>query len=136
MNGKVDKIMSLIVPGVNGWFEHYWKAPLKDNCNEMIWVDLKNYNEKYGSDGTLAKIKDLFKQKQPDYLFICDGLYYDIDILGLLTELRKISPKTKSVFISGDDDLMFESTRYLARYFDYVLAGQRQYIKKLLENKS
>ncbi len=129
MVDKVDRIMALIVPGINNPFEHFWRGPLGKLCNEMIEIDLKDYYEKQGSVKALKSILELFKHKQPDYLFIYDRLYYDLNIPELLTELRKISPKTKSVFISGDDDLMFESTKYLARYFDYVFVGQLQCIK-------
>lgn len=128
MRKLVDKIMVITVTDSRNYPNHFWEEPLKNNCKKLIWFDLKKVYFENGRAKTQNIILNLFKKEKPDYLFMFDSLFYDLDLPILLTKLKKVSPKTRSVFFSGDDDFNFNSTRYSALFFDYHLAVLENFI--------
>lgn len=126
---KETKIMVVTVTDSKNYPNHFWQGVLNDNCERLIWFDLKESYFNKGKKKTEEKLINLFSDERPDFLFIFDSLYYDLDLPILLTKLKFISPKTKTVFFSGDDDLLFDSVRYLGVFFDYLMVAQNDYVQ-------
>src|SRR3972149_2456600 len=119
-----EKIMVITVTDDRDCPKHFWKQPLEDSCQTLIWVDLGSVYFNNGRRKTHKILLNIFNKEKPDYLFMFDSLYYDLDLPLLLTNFKELSPKTKLVIFSGDDDSKFDSIRYLALFFDYVFIAQ------------
>lgn len=128
MGVKTNKIMVITITDSRGYPNQFWEKPLKENCKELIWIDLQEifFNNQQN------KVKDVLLsivlKEKPDYLFMFDALFYDLDIPYFLSKITKFSPKTKKVLFSGDDDLRFDFTRYIALFFDYIFIAHRDFL--------
>ena len=124
-----DKIMVVTITDYRNYPDSFWKPLLKKNCKNLIWFDLKKSYFNKGKNKTKENILKIAEKEKPDYLFMFDSLYYDLDIIELLIKIEKLSPQTRKIFFSGDDDIRFNTVRYLALFFDYVIATQNDFIK-------
>src|SRR3989344_1436635 len=124
-----NKIMVVTVTDYRNYPDSFWKPLLKKNCKNLIWFDLKKSYFNKGKNKTQETILKIVKMEKPDYLFMFDSLYYDLDIIDLMTRFEKLSPQTRKFLFSGDDDMRFNSVRYLALFFDYVIITQNDFIK-------
>ncbi len=126
---KIDKI--LFVGTLNKYFFPYqhWYLTLKKFCNKIVTFDLRWNYFTYGKKGLNRRLLLLIKKEKPDYIFLltsADSYYFDT-----LLKIREISPKTKTVIFSGDDDTGFHhSSRYLILFFDYGIISPKKYIPK------
>jgi len=134
MKKLTKTIMAIASTSEKGHPNCVWEEPLKESSDNLIWLNLKNIYRQNGKEKTEKIILEICTKETPEYLFVYDSMYYDLNLLSLLTKLKTLSPKTKSVLISGDDDLTFYKIRYLAIFFDYVFVGQNDYIKKYEED--
>lgn len=123
-----NKILVVTVTDQRGYPDYFWRPPLEKSCKDLIWINLQEIYFNEGKEKTQNKILKIFEEEKPDYFFMFDSLFYDLNIPELLTKMRLLSPKTKSVFLSGDDDFNFDSTRYLALFFDYHFALLENFI--------
>ena len=124
---KSNKIAVLTVTDERDYPNHFWKKPLEESCEKLVWIDLKELYSREGKEKTHKKLLTIFEKEKPDFLFMFDSLYYDLDIPSFFSELNLISPRTKTVFFSGDDDLKHNSVRYLGIYFDYLFVAHNDF---------
>src|SRR3989344_1299495 len=97
----------------------FGKTILFDPRKERFLHNSKKMNELFFA---------LIKKEKPDYLFT--NVRRDEQTIETMMEVKKISPKTKTLMFSGDDDLDFEPLkRYQALFVDCTLVAQIEYIK-------
>ncbi|MBR9706720.1 glycosyltransferase [Candidatus Pacearchaeota archaeon] len=129
MKNKANKIMVITVTDVRNIPKQQWTKPLTENCKELVWIDLKKIYLEHGKEKTQKILLKKVEQEKPEFLFMYDSLFYDINLLSLMDGIKQVSKKTRTVLFSGDDDLTFDYTRYLALFFDYILLGLIDYVK-------
>jgi len=127
--GKIaKKIIVVGGPEFNNYPRAFWEKPLKENCEKLIWFDLSDKYLDYGKDKTQKMLLCLFEKEKPDYVLMFDKMFFDLDILKILIKLKNTSPKTRTIFHVADDDISFNSSRYLALFFDYLFVLQNDFI--------
>lgn len=122
-----EKIMVITVTDSRNYPNHFWEKPLRESCKELIWINLQDLYFKNGKKETEKILLERLDIEKPDFLFMFDSLYYDLDLPVILTKLRAISPKTFSFFFSGDDDVEFDEVRYLGLFFDYLFIAHNNF---------
>jgi Glycosyl transferases group 1 len=130
MDKTIKKIMAIAARDPQNHPIYFWEKPLKDNCEKLIWFDVrKNYLDN-GKTKTRKSLVELFRLEKPEFVFLFDSLFYDLDILELIIMFREISPDTKILFFEGDDDIRFQFTKYLALFLDCILTAQSEFVEK------
>lgn len=102
--------------------------PLKKLFGKVIVFDpLKETNSK-GYKKMEESLILLIEKEKPEYIFI--NARRDELTLETLEKIRKVSPATKIISVSGDDDKDFEPLkRYYALFMDCTIIHQIDYLK-------
>lgn len=98
----------------------------KDLFKEVFLFDPKVERLKYGSEVMKKNLFAIINSEKPDYLFL---LLEANDLsLDTLEKIKKISPKTKTIAIFGDDDIHFSTrSRYYTLFLDYCIFCPTKY---------
>lgn len=126
----IDKIMVITVTDDRNYPDYFWRDLLKKNCKQLVWINLQSLYFNKGCSKSIKYLLNRIKLDKPDYLFMFDSLYYDLDLPSFILASKKLSPRTKSILFSGDDDLLFDSIRYLGLFFDYLFIAQNDFLEK------
>src|SRR3989344_1461337 len=125
----VDKILFL---ETNSEFYSFFRnmyLTLGRLCNDILYFNRRENYFKYGKDKMNQMLLKLIAKEKPDYIFT--WLTWDEFYIDTLLRIQKISPKTKTVAIFGDDTIQFNDfSRYYARLFDYSFTTLKSYVKK------
>ncbi len=108
-------------------YQNYY-LPFKKIFKRVILFDPRQERTRHG----LGKSEDMFislvKNEKPDYIFT--NVRRDGQTIETMTRVKEISPETKILAFSGDDDQDFEPLkRYQALFVDCTLVGQVQYLE-------
>lgn len=123
------KIISIGGPESNNYPKYMWERPLNKVFEKSIWFDLSKIYIDEGKEGTGRLLLALIKKELPDYILFFDSMFFNLEIIELIEKIKEISPKTQTIFYSGDDDdNRFNSSRYLALFFDYVFIIQNDFL--------
>ena len=128
MDKLLNKIAVVTVTDYRDYPRYFWEEILREKCEEFLWFDLEKEYFNNGKKKTQEKLLNFLEKEKPDYVFMFDSLFYDLDLLSIFTKMKEISPKTKTVCFAGDDDFTFDASRYLALFFDYYLVAQNDFI--------
>ena len=88
-----QKIIVITVTDQRNYPNHFWEKPLRDSCKELIWINLQDLYFNYGREETERLLLKRLEAEKPDFLFMFDSLYYDLDLPIMLTNLRQFLPK-------------------------------------------
>jgi spore maturation protein CgeB len=128
----VNKIMFLETISDYYTFSKNFYLTLKRLAKEVIVFNRRDYYFKQGKDFMNNLLLKTIKKEKPDYIFT--WFTWDEFYIDTLLQIRKISPKTKTVAIFGDDSVHFENfSRYYGLLFDYSFTTLKPYIKKYKE---
>lgn len=109
-------------------YVNYYPA-LKKLFGKVIVFDPMATIIKLGKKGMEKNFINLVEKEKAEFLFI-DSRGNELTI-EFLDELRRVSPETKIISYTGDDDKDFESLkRYSSLFVDCTLTAQRDYLKK------
>lgn len=128
MNAIANKILGVGGPETANFPRSFWEEPLKTVCKELNWFDLKSIYLEFGKEETEKRLISLISKEKPDYVFMFHSLTEDLSIPHITRKIKLVSPKTKTILYSGDDDVAFDSTRYLSIFFDYTFTLQNDYV--------
>src|SRR3989344_9288152 len=128
----VEKILFL---ETNSEFYSFYRnmyLTLSRMCKKMLHFNRRDNYFKYGKEKMNRLLLDLIAKEKPDYIFT--WLTWDEFSIDTLLNINKISPKTKTVVILGDDTIQFHDfSRYYALLFNYVFTTLKSYQKKYKE---
>lgn len=112
----------------NNWeFFKSWSVGFNKLFKEVILFDPRKKTFELGQEAMKKKFFEIVGKQKPDYVLLLPDCG-DFGI-GLIEKINKISPLTKTIVYSGDDDFAFElSSRYYALFVDYYLVAQTDYI--------
>lgn len=100
--------------------------------NKILHFNRREMYFRYGKEKMNQMLLDLVKKEKPDYIFT--WLTWDEFFIETLMEINKLSPKTKTVVIFGDDTIQFNDfSRYYALLFNYVFTTLKSYQKRYKE---
>jgi len=106
-----------------------WYPPLKKLFGEVILFDPHEEMRRHGPEGMKKNFLAIVKAQQPKFILFF-GTYTEFDV-HTIKEINTIAPQTKTIMFFGDDDVQFgPMSRYYAKFVDYVLVGQTQYMDK------
>lgn len=106
-----------------------WYLPLKKLFGKAILFDPRQMRFCYGSKKMNELFFSLIKKEKPDYIFT--NVRRDEQTIETMEKIKEISPKTKIIAFSGDDDKDFEPLkRYQALFVDCTFIAQPGYIEK------
>ena len=131
--GKILKKQKLIFAFLNSsvredsLYQNYC-LPLKKLFGKVIIFDPLKETASKGYKKMEKLFVSLIKKEKPEYIFI--NARRDELTLETLEKIRKISPITKIISTSGDDDKDFEpAKRYHALFMDCTIIHQINYLK-------
>ncbi len=125
-----NKVLIVGGPSTDGFPLSFWEKPIKSNCNNFLYFPLEKINLEKGGPKTQKILLNLIEKEKPEYMMMFHNMFADLDLLNFLKDLKNHSPKTKTILYAGDDDTAFNSSRYLALFFDYTFVLQNDYLKK------
>ncbi len=106
-----------------------WYPPLKKLFGEVILFDPHEEMRKHGPERMKTNFLEFIKKERPKFIFFF-GAYTEFDV-HMIKKINVIAPQTKTIMLFGDDDVQFETiSRYYAKFIDYILVGQTQYMEK------
>lgn len=109
-------------------YQNYY-LPLKKLFGKVIIFDPLRAMAISGKNQMEEKFISLIKREKPDYIFI-DSRGNELTI-DFLERIRKISPDTKIISYTGDDDKDFENLkRYHALFMDCTITAQPHFLGK------
>ncbi len=106
-----------------------WYKPMKEIFGEFISFDPQKTTILYGQKKMNDMFLEIIRKEQPDYilLWIIRSEFYPETIL----KIREISPKSIVISSNYDDDTQFyDLFRHYSPFFDYVLIGEADFLKK------
>src|SRR3989344_4425858 len=107
--------------------------PLKRLFGRTIIFDPLKIMNYYGHKKMQEIFLSLIKKEKPEYIFL-SGRRDELTI-ETIEQIKKISPSTKIIAISGDDDKDFEPLKkYHALFMDCTLIHQPNYLKRYYED--
>ena len=128
----VDKILFLETNSEYYSFFQNMYLTLERFCKNILYFNRRDNYFKYGKEKMNEMLLDLIKKEKPDYVFT--WLTWDEFYVDTLLKINKISPKTKTVVIFGDDTIQFyDFSRYYALLFNYVFTTLKSYQQKYKE---
>src|SRR3989344_6737630 len=128
----VDKILFLETNSEYYSFFQNMYLTLERFCKNILYFNRRDNYFKYGKEKMNQMLLDLIKREKPDYVFT--WLTWDEFYVDTLLKINKISPKTKTVVIFGDDTIQFyDFSRYYALLFNYVFTTLKSYQKRYKE---
>src|SRR3989344_4679444 len=102
--------------------------PLKKLFGKIIIFDPLKIMDSYGHEKMQEIFISLIKKEKPEYVLL-NGRRDEVQI-ETIEIIKKISPNTKILAISGDDDKDFEPLkRYHALFMDCTIIHQIDYLK-------
>tara|TARA_Y100000034_G_scaffold45936_1_gene56474 strand:+ start:3854 stop:5488 length:1635 start_codon:yes stop_codon:yes gene_type:complete len=102
-----------------------WPPIFKKIFKKVILFSTKNEFYYFGKEALNKNFLNLLQKEKPDYLLICP-VFNEFEIDTLL-KIKEITPNTKTIMWSGDDEFRFDDwTRYYALFFDYVLTTKKE----------
>ena len=111
----------------NSLYQNYC-LPLKKLFGKIILFDPLKIMDSYGHEKMQEIFLSLIKKEKPEYIFL-NGRRDELTI-ETIERIKKLSPNTKIIAISGDDDKDFEPLkRYHALFMDCTLIHQVNYLK-------
>ncbi len=128
---KINKILFAETENKYFFLYHHWYLPLKKRCNKLISFDWRYNLLIYGKKEMNKRFLKIIEKEKPDYVF--SWARGDDTELEMLLKIREISPKTKTILFSGDEDTTFETfSRYFILFYDYGLISPNpeKYIPK------
>ena len=106
-----------------------WYLPLKELFRKAILFDPRKERFIHGSKKMNELFFELIKKEKPNYVFT--NVRRDEQTIHTMEKIKEISPKTKIIAFSGDDDKDFEPLkRYQALFIDCTFIAQPGYIEK------
>src|SRR3989344_6712766 len=106
-----------------------WYLPLKELFGKTILFDPRKERFIHGSEKMNKLFFELIKKEKPNYIFT--NVRRDEQTIETIEKVREISPKTKLIAFSGDDDKDFEPLkRYQALFIDCTFIAQPGYLEK------
>ena len=106
-----------------------WYLPLKELFEKAILFDPRKERFIHGSEKMNELFFELIEKEKPDYVFT--NVRRDEQTIETMEKVREISPKTKIIAFSGDDDKDFEPLkRYQALFVDCTFITQPDWIEK------
>ena len=106
-----------------------WYLPLKELFKEAILFDPRKERLIHGSEKMNELFFELIKKEKPDYVFT--NVRRDEQTIYTMEKIKEISPITKIIAFSGDDDKDFEPLkRYQALFVDCTFIAQPGYLEK------
>ena len=106
-----------------------WYLPLKELFGKTIIFDPRKERFIHGSKKMNELFFNLIKKEKPDYVFT--NVRRDEQTIETMEKIKEISPKTKIIAFSGDDDKDFEPLkRYQALFVDCTFIAQPNCIEK------
>jgi len=106
-----------------------WYLPLKELFGKTIIFDPRKERFIHGSKKMNELFFNLIKKEKPDYVFT--NVRRDEQTIETMEKIKEISPKTKIIAFSGDDDKDFEPLkRYQALFVDCTFITQPDWIEK------
>src|SRR3989344_7015329 len=103
--------------------------PLKKLFGKIILFDPLKIMDSYGHEKMQEIFLSLIKKEKPEYIFL-NGRRDELTI-ETIERIKKLSPNTKIIAISGDDDKDFEPLkRYHALFMDCTLTHQPDYLNE------
>ena len=102
-----------------------WPPVFKKIFRKVIFFSTKNNIYYSGREKLNKNFLKVLKEERPDYLLVCPSLSeFEIDTL---LKIREITPNTKTIIWSGDDEFRFDDwVRYYALFFDYILTTKKE----------
>ncbi len=106
-----------------------WYLPLKELFGKAILFDPRKERFIHGSKKMDEMFFELIKKEKPEYLFT--NVRRDKQTIETMEKVKEISPMTKIIAFSGDDDKDFEPLkRYQALFVDCTFVAQPNCIEK------
>jgi len=114
-----------------------WHHTLKKVLPQLQSFDTKEYYFKNGKKALNKNLLNLINQQKPDALIMI--FFNDEFTPETLSKIKQISPQTKTILISCDEDLKYENFyKFISLFFDIKLISQKpvipQYKKDNLKN--
>ncbi|MEK6889147.1 MAG: glycosyltransferase [Nanoarchaeota archaeon] len=107
-------------------YQNYY-LPLKRLFGKTILFDPRKMRYLYGSDKMNSLLLSLVEKEKPHYIFLI--VRREEMTIETMDKIKKISPSTKIIAFSGDDDKDFEPLkRYQALFVDCTLVAQVSYM--------
>ena len=104
-----------------------WYPALIRLFKNVLLFDPRLRKFEYGPKNMKKKFLDLISKNKPDYVFISYGA--EETNIQVIEEINKISPNSKIIIFSSDDNACFyEIFRYVSFFADCVLVGQPDYL--------
>lgn len=102
--------------------------PFKKLFGKVALFDTKINYFHFGKEKMNKNFLKVLKKENPDYLFL--DLGYDEFYLETLEKIKKISPKTVTLTLFGDDNWRYDDfSRYYALFFDYIFISEKMHHK-------
>ncbi len=135
---RTERFGKIIYVGIiNKYYAGYQHGylVLKDLADKLIPFDYRMINLQHGREEMNRMFLDLIKKEKPNFVFIY-SIVDDFDVDTFL-KIREVSPKTRSLMFSGDDDCMYESSsRFYKLLFDNIIIFQKDYLHLYKEEKN
>src|SRR3989344_5255208 len=93
-----------------------WDVPLRQIFSQVITFDPQETSNYLGKDAMNSMFLEIIEREKPDIVLL--QLIYDEFYFNTITKIRDISPKTKIVNFSGDDDTLFYD--YNMMFFPFI----------------
>lgn len=107
-------------------------APIRKIFRKVITFDPQEVLNWEGQEGMNKSFLETLKREQPDFLLL--QVIYEEFYPSTFIEIKKVSPKTKVINFSGDDDLLFYcQSLLLFPFVDYFFITQPDYLSKYKE---
>lgn len=104
-----------------------WYPALVKLFKEVLLFDPRLKKFEFGPEYMKKKILEVISKNKPDYVFISYGA--EETNIQVIEGINKISPHTKVIIFSSDDNACFyEIFRYISFFADCVLVGQPDYL--------
>ena len=136
---KINKKILLAtwnVSNPNFYQNRDWIPILKSIFKQVLIFSPRDYYFRYGKNEMNKKFLEFVAKEKPDYILF--SLSYDEFYIDTLLNIKKISPKTKTMHFFGDDNWRYDDwSRYYALFFDYKLTSEKDifdYKKDKLKN--
>lgn len=106
-----------------------WDGPLRKMFKNVVTFDPQENLYLYGREAMNKNLLEVVDREKPDYIFF--QIVQHEFFFTTLAKIKEISPKTKIVNFTGDDDVDFEPlTIQLFPFVDYFFVAHTEFIPK------
>jgi len=108
--------------------DHYqcidWIPIFKKIFGKVIVFSLRDNYFRYGKPAMNQLFLEKVQQEKPDYLYF-NTRYDEIDF-NTITEIKRVSPHTKTIYYSCDDEWRYSDwSRFYSPLFDYIIVDEK-----------